>query len=43
MHVTQGRCYSEKEITDWAAETNLTPVNHVPSAAHRSALLFQKR
>jgi acetylserotonin N-methyltransferase len=43
MHVTQGRCYSESEITEWAAEASFTPINHVPSAANRSALLFQKQ
>jgi len=42
MHVTQGRCYSEKEITEWAGDTGLKRVAHVPSAAIRSALVFEK-
>ncbi len=42
MHVTQGRCYSEKEISDWAGEVGFQPVEHVQSAAVRSALVFQK-
>lgn len=41
MHVTQGRCYSEKEITTWAEEAGLRLIAHVPSAAHRSALVFK--
>ena len=43
MHVTQGRCYSEKEIADWADEVDFRLVEHVPSAAIRSALVFEKR
>lgn len=43
MHVTQGRCYSEKEIADWAGEVGFNLVEHIPSAAVRSALIFQKR
>lgn len=42
MHVTQGRCYSEKEITDWAGDAGLKLVKHVPTAAVRSALVFEK-
>lgn len=42
MHVTQGRCYSEKEITDWAGDAGLKLVKHVPTAAIRSALVFEK-
>lgn len=43
MHVTQGRCYSEKEITDWAAPVGLNRTHHVPTAAVRSALVFEKQ
>jgi predicted O-methyltransferase YrrM len=42
MHVTQGRCYSDKEITDWAGEVGFKLIEHVSSAAIRSALVFQK-
>lgn len=43
MHVTQGRCYSEKEICDWAHAAGLRSAGHVPSGAMRSALLFTKQ
>lgn len=42
MHVTQGRCYSEREIADWAGDAGLKLVKHVPTAAVRSALVFEK-
>jgi len=42
MHVTQGRCYSEREIADWAGDAGLKLVQHVPTAAIRSALVFGK-
>lgn len=42
MHVTQGRCYSVREITDWAAEAGLKLLRQAPSAAGRSALVFEK-
>lgn len=42
MHVTQGRCYSDKEITDWAGLVGLRRVDHVASAASRSALVFER-
>lgn len=42
MHVTQGRCYSEQEIADWAGDAGLKLVRHVPTAAVRSALVFEK-
>ncbi len=42
MHVTQGRCYSEREITEWAGEAGLKRLRHVPTAAVRSALIFEK-
>jgi len=43
MHVTQGRCYSEKEISDWAEEVGFRRLDHVASAANRSALVFERR
>jgi acetylserotonin N-methyltransferase len=42
MHVTQGRCYSEREVTEWAEETGFRRKNLVPGAAVRSALVFEK-
>lgn len=42
MHVTQGRCYSEKEISDWAGEVGFRRLDHVASAANRSALVFER-
>ena len=42
MHVTQGRCYSDREISEWARQAGLTPTSHIPSAAMRSALTFRK-
>jgi hypothetical protein len=42
MHVTQGRCYSEKEITDSAKEAGFRRVDFVASAANRSVLVFER-
>jgi hypothetical protein len=42
MHVTQGRCYSEREITDWAVEAGFRRLQHVPTAAVRSAIVFER-
>lgn len=42
MHVTQGRCYSEREITDWASEIGFVFDKRVESGAIRSALIYQK-
>lgn len=42
MHVTQGRCYSEREITDWASEIGFVFDKRVESGAMRSALIYQK-
>jgi SAM-dependent methyltransferase len=43
MHVTQGRCYSGEEMTEWATAAGFRAAGHVPSAAVRSALLFEKQ
>lgn len=42
MHVTQGRCYSVRELTDWATAAGFRFVEHVSGAAVRSALVFEK-
>ncbi len=42
MHVTQGRCYSEKEITGSAKEAGFRRVDFVASAANRSVLVFER-
>lgn len=42
MHVTQGRCYSEREITDWATEIGFVFDKRVESGAMRSALIYHK-
>lgn len=42
MHVTQGRCYSEGEITDWASEIGFVMDQRVESGAVRSALVYHK-
>ena len=42
MHVTQGRCYSEKEIGDWAGVFGFQYLETVPTAAARSAMVFGK-
>jgi predicted O-methyltransferase YrrM len=42
LHVTQGRCYSVKEMTDWMREAGFGEPTHVPSAVGRSALVARK-
>jgi hypothetical protein len=42
MHVTQGRCYSEREITDWASKIGFVFDQRVESGAMRSALIYRK-
>jgi 3-hydroxy-5-methyl-1-naphthoate 3-O-methyltransferase len=43
LHITQGRCYSTKEIEDIGAEFGFDPLTHVPSAVGRSAVVLVKR
>jgi predicted nicotinamide N-methyase len=43
LHITQGRCYSTKEIEDIGAEFGFEPLTHVPSAVGRSAVVLVKR
>ena len=42
MHVTQGRCYSEAELAEWAGDAGFKLLHHLPTAAIRSALVFAK-
>ena len=42
MHITQGRCYSTREITEWATEVGFALATDVEGAAMRSALVFKK-
>jgi acetylserotonin N-methyltransferase len=43
MHVTQGRCYSLREMSEWMQESGFTAPVEVQSAVGRSALVAQKR
>jgi acetylserotonin N-methyltransferase len=43
MHVTQGRCYSVAEMSEWLAEAGFGVPTLVPSAIGRSALVARKR
>ncbi len=42
MHVTQGRCYSDREISQWASEEGFERFERVPSALGRSALVGRR-
>jgi SAM-dependent methyltransferase len=42
MHITQGRCYSTKEIEDIGAEFGFRPSTHAPGAVNRSAVVLVK-
>jgi SAM-dependent methyltransferase len=42
MHVTQGRCYSILEMSEWMMEAGFARPTHVPSALGRSALIGHK-
>jgi SAM-dependent methyltransferase len=42
MHVTQGRCYSDREVITWADEVGFRCEGHVPGGAGRSALVLVK-
>jgi 3-hydroxy-5-methyl-1-naphthoate 3-O-methyltransferase len=42
MHVTQGRCYSVAEMTDWLRAAGFEAPTAVPSAAGRSALVARR-
>jgi 3-hydroxy-5-methyl-1-naphthoate 3-O-methyltransferase len=43
LHITQGRCYSTREIEEIGREFGLARIAHVPSAVGRSALVLEKR
>lgn len=43
MHVTQGRCYSVREMASWLIETGFSEPHEVPSALGRSALVARKK
>lgn len=43
MHVTQGRCFSVKEMATWLREAGFSEPVEVPSAVGRSALVARKR
>lgn len=43
MHVTQGRCYSVREMATWLLEAGFSEPHEVPSAVGRSALVAHKR
>lgn len=43
LHITQGRCYSTREIEGIGQDFGLEPIAQVPSAVGRSALVLEKR
>jgi acetylserotonin N-methyltransferase len=43
MHVTQGRCFSVKEMAAWLLETGFSEPHEVPSAIGRSALVARRK
>ena len=43
MHVTQGRCFSVKEMATWLRETGFSEPHEVPSAIGRSALVARRK
>ena len=42
MHVTQGRCYSVREMASWLVDAGFSEPREVPSAVGRSALVARK-
>ncbi|MDB6023568.1 MAG: dnrK [Pedosphaera sp.] len=42
MTITEGRCYSEKEMADFLEEAGFTGVNYFPTAADRSVITARK-
>ena len=42
MHVTQGRCFSVREMAEWLREAGFSEPHEVPSAIGRSALVARK-
>ena len=43
MHVTQGRCFSVREMATWLQEAGFSEPHEVPSAIGRSALVAYRR
>jgi 3-hydroxy-5-methyl-1-naphthoate 3-O-methyltransferase len=43
MHVTQGRCFSVREMATWLQEVGFSEPEEVPSAVGRSALVAHRR
>lgn len=42
MTITEGKCYSEKEMADYLEGAGFTSVNHTPTAADRSIITARK-
>jgi len=42
MTITEGKCYSEKEIFDFLTSTGFSNITHTPTAADRSIILAYK-
>jgi predicted O-methyltransferase YrrM len=42
MHVTQGRCYSVREMASWLLDAGFSDPHEVPSAVGRSALVARR-
>jgi len=42
MTITEGRCYSEKEMADWLARAGFSDVTFSPTAADRSVMTARK-
>jgi len=42
MTITEGKCYSEKELADYLQEAGFHSVNHIPIAADRSVITARK-
>ena len=42
MTITEGRCYSEKEMADWLLDTGFSHVTFSPTAADRSVMTATK-
>jgi len=42
MTITEGRCYSEKEMADYLQQAGFGGVNYFPTAADRSVITARK-
>ena len=43
MTITEGKCYSEKEMADFLAEAGFADFRHAPTAADRSVITARKK